>query len=310
MDIKNSNDKKPLTVLDRFSKIFLSEKSREVSERYIVAIAIAGFVIHLVLIGLSHWGILPEHELLSSTLVAVYTPFSIILIYEVYLLVYYLPKSISKYIGKQYEIITLIVIRKIFNDISKIEFTPDWFHIKGDLQFTYDIIATLILFFLISVFYKLMNKRETSSMGLNENTTRFISTKKWVSITLIPLLLSLAVYNLINWTSGFFNQNASDIHSLKELNNIFFEDFFTLLILADVFLLLVSFLYTQTFQHVMRNSGFVISTVLIKMSFGQEGIIGSILTVAAVIIGVAFMYIYLQYEKINQKENEAHTPAP
>lgn len=289
--------------LKRFETLFLSETTRKTTEKYVVGVAIAGFIIHLSLIAFRHWGILPEHELLSNTLVAVYTPFSIILIYEVYLLVYYLPKSISKYIGKQYEIITLIVIRKIFNDISKIEFTPDWFHVKGDLQFTYDITATLLLFFLISLFYKLMAKRKASSLSVNENTNRFIATKKWVSIALIPILVFLALYNFTNWALDIVYHTASDVHTLKELNNIFFEDFFTLLILTDVFLLLVSLLYTQTFQHVMRNSGFVISTVLIKMSFGQEGIIGSILTVSAVVIGVLFMYIYLRYEKIESLQN-------
>ncbi len=277
---------------------FLSDKTREITERYVVGLAIAGFVIHLFLITLRHFGYLPEHELLKNTLVAVYTPFSIILIYEVYLLVYYLPKSISKYIGKQYEIITLIVIRKIFNDISNLEITSEWFQIKGDLQFTYDILASIILFFLISIFYQLLHRRKKVNMIHEENTNRFIETKKWVSVLLVPTLVVLAFYNFYLWINDTISTSTEGIHSLKELNNIFFEDFFTILILTDVLLLLVSFLYTQTFQHVMRNSGFVISTVLIKMSFGQEGIVGSLLTIAAVVIGVSFMYLYLRYERM------------
>lgn len=296
-------------LLTSLYNVLLSERTRELTEKYILAAAIGGFILHLFLIALRHFGYIPEHELLNNSLVAVYTPFSIILIYEVYLLVYYLPKSISLYIGKQYEIITLIVIRKIFNDISKLEITSEWFHVKGDLQFTYDIIGSLLLFFLISIFYKLMNSRKTSTLSnSNENTKRFIDTKKWVSILLVPLLVILAFYNFGYWIQETVSSTSSDVHTLKELNNIFFEDFFTILILADVLLLLVSFLYTQTFQHVMRNSGFVISTVLIKMSFGQEGIVGSILTFSAVLIGVLFMFLYLRYERIetnNLKDNTA-----
>jgi hypothetical protein len=73
-------------------------------------------------------------------------PFSFILIYEVFLLVFYLPSSTSKYIGKQYEIITLIVIRRLFKDIGHIELSSGWFKLENDLQFIYDVITTLIFF--------------------------------------------------------------------------------------------------------------------------------------------------------------------
>ncbi len=307
MTSKKTKEQVAKSKFERFYKFILSEKSRERAERSVVAIAIAGFVIHLLLIGLAHLGMLPAHEMLDNSLVAIYTPFSIILIYEVYLLVYYIPKSITRYIGKQYEIITLIVIRKIFNDVSKLELTSDWFSVKGDLQFTYDIVASLLLFFLISIFYKLMEQRKKADVvaGFLPNTNQFIHTKKWISAALVPLLVVLAVYNLVAWANDLTAVGSADIHSLKDMNNIFFDEFFTVLILTDVLLLLVSFLYTQTFHHVMRNSGFVISTVLIKLSFGQEGIVGSLLTVAAVLIGVLIVLIHKQYERIYPRQPQA-----
>jgi len=79
---------------------------------------------------------------LADPIAAIYTPFSFILVYEVYLLIYYLPASITQYIAKQYEIITLIVIRRLFKDIANIELTANWFQNQDDLQFTYDIITT------------------------------------------------------------------------------------------------------------------------------------------------------------------------
>merc|ERR1711966_563818 len=93
-------------------------------------------------------------ELLQNPISAIYTPFSFILVYEVYLLIYYLPKSFTTYITKQYEIITLIIIRKLFKDLSALELSTDWFEIKGDLQFTYDLLASLLMFYLIYLFQK------------------------------------------------------------------------------------------------------------------------------------------------------------
>ena len=107
---------------------FLSEKVKEKSEVVIVYIAIVSFLLHLTLIGLVNTNVITitDHsKLLSNPISAIYTPFSFILIYEVYLLLYYLPKSTSIYIGKQYEIISLIVIRRIFKDLSNLEFSTN-----------------------------------------------------------------------------------------------------------------------------------------------------------------------------------------
>ena len=99
-----------------FNKVYqklLSEKTKESSEKAILWIALVSFIVHLLIIGLVNFNVIPINEptnLLKNPIAAIYTPFSFILVYEVYLLVYYLPKSTSIYISKQYEIITLIII--------------------------------------------------------------------------------------------------------------------------------------------------------------------------------------------------------
>jgi hypothetical protein len=113
-------------LFDFFYSKLLSEKTKHKSEKIIVSIAIISFLLHLIIIGLVDFNFININDhstLLSNPIAAIYTPFSFILIYEVYLLVYYLPKSTTIYIGKQYEIITLIIIRRIFKDLSKLEFT-------------------------------------------------------------------------------------------------------------------------------------------------------------------------------------------
>ena len=99
----------------------LSDKVKKTSEQTILIIAIVSFLIHLIVIYCVDFGIISQNstpDLLKNPIAAIYTPFSFILVYEVYLLIYYLPKSFTTYIGKQYEIITLIVIRRIFKDIG------------------------------------------------------------------------------------------------------------------------------------------------------------------------------------------------
>ncbi len=291
-------------LFDLFSSKLLSEKTKEKSERVIVTIAIISFILHLALIFLVDFNILQVQDktkLLTNPIAAIYTPFSFILIYEVYLLVYYLPKSTSIYIGKQYEIITLIIIRRVFKDLSKLEFTLDWFKEKNDLQFTYDLIATITLFFLIFIFYRLNEQRELreKTAQLPAEIAKFIRMKRIIAMFLIPIFLVLATFSLSRWVYESFFSLSQMVDSLKNINNIFFADFFTILIMIDVLLLLFSFLHTDKFSKVIRNSGFIISTILLKLSFGAEGVLNIILIVVAVLFGVAILWIHNQYEKLS-----------
>ena len=281
---------------------FLSEKTKEKSEKVIIYIAILSFILHLLLITLVDLKWLQFDDisgLLKNPMVAIYTPFSFILLYEAYLLVYYLPKSTTKYIGKQYEIITLIIIRRIFKDLYKLEFTNNWFTKKDDVLFTLDVVAVLILFYLIYVFYKIVDIKAKQKPSLE--IERFINLKKITATILVPVFIMLAIYNFSFWVYDNFYLTGQTEISIKNINKIFFDEFFTVLILIDVLLLLFSFLHTDKFSQVIRNSGFIISTILIKLSFNIEGILNTVITVIAVLLGVLILFIHNKYEKLSDE---------
>lgn len=287
---------------DLVYQAMLSDRTRESSERVILTIAIISFLIHLVIIFLVDFNIIALDDvpqLLQSPIAAIYTPFSFILIYEVYLLVYYLPKSTTTYISKQYEIITLVVIRRLFKDFSGLTLSSDWFQFKGDLQFTYDLVSSVLLFYLIYLFYLLSKKTRDKEQeeALPNKIVRFINFKKIIAVVLVPLLLIIAIYSFATWAVGMFDDSASKAVSFKNINNVFFEGFFTVLIIVDVILLLLSYYYTDTFHKVIRNSGFVISTILIRLSFSVDGLISSLLILSAIVFGLLILAIHNQFEK-------------
>ncbi len=294
-----------------FSKI-LSEEARKKSEVVIVAIAIASFLLHLLLIFLVDLKVLAfdgYKELFNNPIAAIYTPFSFILIYEVYLLIYYLPKSTTTYIGKQYEIMTLIVIRRIFKDLSQLQLTPDWFKVSSDLLLTYDLIATMVLFLLILLFYRLNRKSlsdSESSRALSSEIFQFIKMKTIIAKCLVPIFVLLAFFSLGDWIYYSFFSFNHHVTSIQDVNKIFFDTCFTILILTDVLLLLISFLHTDKFNRVIRNSGFIISTILIKISFGTEGLLNIILIVIAVLFGVIILAIHNQFDMLMTKNKDSH----
>ena len=297
-------------ILENLYQKLLSKKTKEKSEQAILWIALASFIIHLLIIGLIHLNIISINEpskLLKNPIAAIYTPFSFILVYEVYLLIYYLPKSTSIYVSKQYEIIALIIIRRLFKDLSDLSLSPNWFNSKNDLQFTYDLVASVLLFYLIYLFHiqriKVYRTIENSK-DHSSSISKFINAKKWIATALVPILLITAIYSFLNWSIGIFEPTETNLISFKNINNIFFEQFFNILIIADVILLLFSFFHTDEFHKVIRNSGFIISTILIRISFSVSGIINNVLIVSAVLFGLLILIIHNKFEKQLAEEIE------
>jgi len=283
------------------SKIFdgiFSEGNRKIIESFTIWTATIGFIFHLSLVLLNNYSIINignESLLLTNPISAIYTPFSIILYYEIFLLIYFLPRSFTTSILKQFEIISLIIIRRIFYDIPKLDLdSGNWFNNPDNLQITYDLISILILFFLIYLF-NLVKSRIENRKG-NKSINQFIDSKKIISITLIPVMLCLFIIGIYKWyTIGMDSNFAS---SFYYVNEVFYNTFFSILIIADVFILLLSFLYTERYSQIMRNTGFIICTILIRLSFSSSGLTNLILIVSSVLFGLLILKIYSLMNKI------------
>ena len=280
---------KMLKHADSLHKKVFSEKNIKSFEKLILYFAIAGFLIHLALVFLNlNYDVnyfVGLDSLLSNPISALYTPFSFILVYEAFLLIYYFPRSFTTSIAKEYEIISLVLIRKIFEDIPQLDISSGIYN-QQSLLLLYDLIAIIIIFYLIFLFRKTIAsipKRKT-----NENLVRFISYKKILSIVLVPILLFLCLSNLFDWTYSIFINNEI----VKNINAVFFIDFFTILILVDVFILLLSFQYTDRYHQIIRNTGFIISTILLRLSFSVSGLSSVILLVIGVLFGLIILKIY------------------
>ena len=279
-----------------FEQIF-SDKNQKKVERATLYLSIVGFVIHLILIFSKKFELFHtpfESRLLEDPISAIYTPFSIILVYEIYLLIVYLPRSFTTAVSKQFEIISLIIIRRIFGDIPKVELDVNWFEYVANRELIYDLTGVLILYFLIYMFNQRREKLPKKS--LSDRLKRFVSSKRAVSVLLLPVLIFTSIYSAVSWFFGLFfsGKNAG---GFSDINAVFYNEFFTILILADVFILLLSFQYTERYSQLIRNTGFVICTILIRLSFATTGLTNIILILSSVLFGLLILRIYQAIEK-------------
>ena len=270
------------------SNVF-SQRNVELFEKNIMLLAVAGFIVHLLLIFFeNYYGMdlfSAKLNLSSNPISALYTPFTFILIYEAFLLIHYLPRSFTTSVAKEYEIISLVLIREIFKDIPEISLESSEILNDNNLQLLYDLFAVILIFYLIYLFKKTwvnIPKRKA-----NKNLNKFISYKKLMSILLVPTLLVLCFVNFYEWVIEVFITESYKVNL-----NSFFIDFFTILILVDVFILLISFQFTERYSQLIRNTGFIISTILLRLSFSAKGLYSILLLLLGVIFGLVILKIY------------------
>ena len=287
---------KILTFFDTLFEHIFSDKNQKKIERVTLWLSIIGFITHLLLIFSKRFELFHtpfEARLLDDPISAIYTPFSIILVYEIYLLIMYLPRSFTTAVSKQFEIISLILIRRIFGDIPKIELDVNWIENVANRQLIYDLVGVLVLYFLIYQFNKHQNKITKKELSIS--LKRFVSSKRAVSLILLPVLIFTSIYTAFTWISGLFLASMKE-SILPDINSVFYNEFFTILILADVFILLLSFQYTERYSQLIRNTGFVICTILIRLSFGTYGLTNILLIISSVLFGLLILRIYHKME--------------
>ena len=271
-----------------FDKHFNAKSVRNV-ELLILRVAVFAFLFHLIIIFLGN-NFIYFKNLQHSYLKAIYTPFSFILFYEVFLLVIIIPKSISEFIGKQFEVITLITLRSFFHDIADLDLKNS-ININNPefISLLYDLIASLIMLSLTILYYKIYQNNRKSEI-VNE-LNNFINIKKLVSLSMILILFLLSISSFFIWGKEMLG--ALELkQNYPDPNTVFYTDFFSIMIFVDVLLLIISFIYHFSFFTIFRNASFIITTILIRMSLTIEKPMNYIIILIGFLFSIISFYLY------------------
>ncbi len=263
-------------------------------EVFIIRLAVLSFAIHLGLLFLLNHGSSVGQGESYSYLKAIYTPFSFVLIYEVFLMVLILPESMSEFIGKQFEIITLITLRSFFHDIGEISaHAPLQLGDGAILSLGQDLIAAVVMCAFTVVFHRLHARQRDQGMG--EPLKKFVDLKKTVASVLMLVLLITSIQSLATWVSAVLPAISQQV-DFPDPNVFFYFEFYSIMIIADVFLLIISLLYDSTFFAVVRNASFVISTILLRLSLGAERPMNHLLAISAFVFTI-FILLVLRFRQ-------------
>ena len=260
------------------------------NQSYLGLIIVFSFLISIFVIHLNKIGWLPDSVsgyVSKNHFVAVEVSFVILLFFEVLSLVFVLPKSFSRSLLKQFEILSLILLRDSFKEFKYITEPVNWENAASNIyQMLSHAFGALIIFGFILLIKRKQKHRDFTYTIVNRN--RFITIKKLISIVLLLIFAFLVVDDLYLYVRG--------LNSFK-----FFETFYTILIFADILLVLLSLRYSYSYPVLFRNSGFAFATVLIRIALTAPVFFNAIIGVVAVVFTLLLTIIYSNYSIKNEK---------
>lgn len=187
--------------------------------------------------------------------------FTLILALEVLSLIFIIPSSLASSMGKQMEILTLILLRNAFKELS---FFPEPVEITTEnllplLNIAVSGIAALGVFCCLGV-YRLISHR-LPLLKNQQFMENYVATKKILALCLLGIFSGIACHDTWAMWNG--------------ANQEFFETIYTVLIFADIAMVLIAQRYMPSYFAVFRNSGFVIGTLMMRLSLSAPPLVGA-----------------------------------
>jgi len=264
-------------LFDRLELVFSGATMR----RFVSGALVVTFAISLVAIELGRRGMLGERlqaALPGSHFHAIALVFNLLLSFEVASLVFAIVQSVSNAAGRQFEIFSLILLRRSFEAFAGLEEPVSWLQAKeATLHMLADAGGAFLIFVALGLYYAVQRHRPLSPD--QDDRTSFVMAKKMIALLLLVVLAVMAGHGL--WELA----TRLEAHP-------FFETFYSLLIFADVMVVLISLRYSASYHVVFRNSGLAVATVLLRLALTAPPPMSGLLGVVAALYALGLTLAY------------------
>ena len=251
------------------------------TKRAIGTLLVAAFAVALLLIEFRRLDLLPAvlaERVPEKHFYAVDVSFTLLLLLEVVSLIFSLSHSFSDSLGKQFEILSLILLRETFHGFKEFGEPIAWENVRaGLLPMVSDATGALAVFVLLCAFSRAQRHRPiTSDSGEQRD---FVAEKKAIGLL---LLLALAVIAAIDAHRALAGLPTFSV----------FAGFYTVLVFSDVLIVLVSLRHSSTYAVFFRNSGFTVATVFIRLALAAAPPWNSALGAGSALFALALTHAY------------------
>ena len=263
----------------------------EKMHRKISVLLVMFFLGSLIGIELKRQGYLPAsvaRYIPGNHFYAVQAAFTVVLILEVISLIFTLPCSFSRSVGKQFEILSLILMRNAFKELSQF---PEPIAFAGNQVAILHILSSgfgaLLIFALLGYYYRVQAKSADESMR-PVDLYSFVAAKKGIALILLLVFCTMGIHSGIQ---TYFGTRETD----------FLHEFYTILILTDILVVLISQCFHPNFAAIFRNSGFALSTLIIRIALAAPPYFDVLLGMAAALFAILLTrisgYLFVRQRK-------------
>ena len=212
---------------------------------------------------------------------AINLAFTLVLVLELLSLVFAISCSLSRALAKQFQILGLILLRNAFKELmhlhEPINMSLDW---EPVLNIGILGAAALVIFICLGLYQRLPQPTGRMESG---QRMRYVLSKKMLGIALLVIFAGAGIEDL-----RLFLGTGS--------NTRFFETIYTVLIFADVALVLIAQRYMQNFHATFRNAGFVLATLLIRIALGAPPPWDALIGVCAAFYALALTWAITRFD--------------
>lgn len=252
------------------------------------------FVGAIAVIEANRLGLLPQPvagRLPTNHLAAIYVAFTLLLLIEVVGLVFALSRSVADSVGKQFELLSLILLRKAFVEVSHFPEPVVWSAVAPAVpRVASDVVGALLIFVVLGFYYR--SQRHLPITRAVDDGASFVASKKALALALLAVLAVLGAHD--GWRLMAFGEQER-----------FFEKFYTLLIFTDVLIVLISLRYSSAYRVVFRYSGFAAATVLIRMALTAPPYVNAALGIGAALFALGLTLAYNAFAPVLGEEAQA-----
>ncbi len=265
--------------MDRLEELFESSKNISV----IGTLLALSFLLGVFAVEMNIRGLVPDflsRLIPLKHLVIISQVFTLVLCFEVISLIFSFVHSVTISMGKQIEVLSLVLLREVFKEFSYFSEPIEWVQAKPFLfPMISSAIGALVLFMILGFYYKIYQARPITNDI--EETRNFIKIKKNIAFVLLVSFILIIIYEAILYLQTGQSHKA-------------FDTFFTLLIFSDILIILVSMRYSTSYLITFRNSGFAVATVFIRLALMSPPPYSALLGIgsALFVMGISLNYKY------------------
>ena len=253
----------------------------ELNHKVLGTSIVLSFLGALLVIQLQRWGFLPHflgQYISHNYFIAIEVAFVVLLFFEVLSMVFVLPHSVAGALSKQFEILSLILLRNSFKEFGEL---PDITDLTSNIDIAYhmfaDAFGALIIF--VGIYFIRLTSKHYRITESDDDQYRFGQLKKVISVILLLIFMVLMLQDA--WL--FLNH---------ETTFKFFQTFYTVLIFSDILIVLISLRYSYRYTVLFRNSGFALATVLLRVALSAPVYINVIIGLVAVVFVLILNIFY------------------